>query len=102
MKAEYQQEQDRQEKKRQDDIAAREAKSRKAYEVLQPFHTCLHFLFCWHGWLQPFHANLHGESCWFGLVSAPTRAQGRFAHGKIAMMPTSVGTAVSWSTISML
>lgn len=30
---EYQREQDRQEKKRQDDVKAREAKSRRAYEV---------------------------------------------------------------------
>ena len=38
LNAEYQREQDRQEQKRLDDVKAREAKSRKAFEV-KPFAT---------------------------------------------------------------
>ena len=42
LNAEYEKEQDRQEQKRHDDVKAREAKSRRAYEVL---FFCMYFMF---------------------------------------------------------
>ena len=42
LNAEYEKEQDRQEQKRHDDVKAREAKSRRAYEVL---FFCIYFIF---------------------------------------------------------